>query len=204
MLYTGQEGLIASTSNTNVDKKLLDIISSGRVDPSKYPLVKEAYEKWKKDTSYFSKYANFIVKDPGSILVRLFCYSEQSNLLAPNSSLVKGEEKYLENIEILPRVKVIKTCNVGFGDKPPKFKEGDILVAPDSISEVVVSKEWAVWKHRMEVERPNANIPEPSRFGGVLAQWSVAKFTVDVLNRTADDDYTFILQDSLFKLVDEN
>jgi len=175
-------------------KKLMDDIrASIDIPTSEYPAVREHFQAWLKDESYFQDYDGWNLSKPGTMIVRLYRYQRATSLLHGDS------------YKILPIVKVIKAHPEGFfKDQPPKFVTGMILNVNDSIANIMVSGDWVVWKHRMDVERPQPTIPEPPKFDGLLNEWlRTSRFAVDKLNPSPDDDWTFVRTENDFNLIYE-
>lgn len=169
------------------------LFNSINLPDSEKDSLKEDFEKWLKDESYFSKYDNVTLTRDGSILIRVYRYEKDSKVLG---------SRYLK---ILPVAKVIKVnSNSIINGKANRFKPGDILSLPENIKDIRVTEAWIMWKLKMEREKPTPNIPEPEKLDGLLISWNPNKFTLDKLNITDDDNYTFIKSETDFNIKYEN
>lgn len=173
-----------------------DIDNSIKVSPDEYPLVKEEFDRWCKDDSYFSDYDKYSLVKPGTVLIRLFRYEKQHDYLYKSLSKEKAVKFML-----LPFARVIKAHPQNmFSNGDSKFKTGDIITIADSLCQTELNPEWVMWKDKMDKERPQPTVPEPAKFKGIIMMWASSRLVADKFNITDDDNYTFIRSETDFDL----
>ena len=176
-----------------------DIYNSIKVDPRDYPQVERDFKEWIKDNSYIENYKNFKLVTPGKVLIRLYCFEKAIEREGANKILnIDGDNA--NRTLILPYAKVIQITD-RYNNLEAKFKVGDILVCPDSISKVDVTDQWIAWRARMDKERPQINTPEPEKYDGILLHWSQSRLVIDKFNPTQDDKWTFVRDQNEFDIV---
>ena len=147
--------------------------------------LKADLEKWMTNDKYFKAYKNVNIHKPNFILVRLYRFEKLTDFLATPILQTK----------ILPYAKVIKGSVSGTNYQP-----GTILSCPESIEEIATNPTWLQWNKIMTDSRPvPEGLPEPEKTTGLILEWRKNyQFTLDKLNPTLDDKYTFILPESMF------
>lgn len=173
------------------------LINSVDLREEDYSLVEEDFKKWLVDESYFSNYNDWTLTKPGSLIVRLYSYEKASTVLGL-------EGAGYPTIKILPVVKVIKAHPLAIaGGLPNRFKQGDVLNAPESIAKVKLNNDWIAWKIKNSQERPAPIISEPERLTGTLLEWSTSRVVNNKLYPNIQDTYTFLRMDNDFNLIYE-
>ena len=89
------------------------------------------------------------------------------------------------------------------GGLPNRFKQGDVLNAPESIAKVKLNNDWIAWKIKNSQERPAPIISEPERLTGTLLEWSTSRVVNNKLYPNIQDTYTFLRMDNDFNLIYE-
>lgn len=166
-----------------------DYINFSLVDYSQEELQKD-FKIWLKDESYFKDYNKVSLVKEGDLLIRLYRYTQQRELLDP----LTGEK--IKQVKILPVVKVIKSNS-------PSFNVGDICSISENIAEIATNPMWLQWHKLMTDSRPiPEGLPEPDKQVGLILDWRKGyQFTLDKLEPTEDDRYTFIIPFSQIRAI---
>jgi len=165
------------------NKGALEYMNFSLVDYDHTELSKDL-KAWFKDTSFIKDYDKVQVNKPNHVLVRLYRFEKINNTLVTP----------IVQTKILPYCKVIKTSDSS------NLKVGTILSCPETIEEIATNPTWLQWNKIMTDSRPiPEGLPEPEKTTGLILEWRKNyQFTLDKLNPTLDDKFTFILPESMF------
>lgn len=175
-----------------IPKKDMGITNSDYVNITLTDYTSEELSKdlkvWTKDTSYFKHYSKVGVMKAGDVLVRMYRFEKQSEFLLSHNG-----EKIVQT-KILPICKVILS-------RSDDLAPGDIVFPPENIALITTNPTWLEWKKIMENSRPiPEGLPEPDKQIGVILEWrKLYQFSLDKIDPTEDDRYTFLLPSSLFR-----
>lgn len=179
----GMENQILGIPKKKKNSGNLDYMNFSLVDYDQEELENH-FNEWKKDDSYFKNYTNVMIHKQNHILVRLYRFEKTKDILMTPILQTK----------ILPYCKVINSSATS------SIKPGAILSCPESIEEIATNPTWLQWNKIMTDSRPvPEGLPEPEKTTGLILEWRKNyQFTLDKLNPTLDDKYTFILPESMF------